>query len=141
MPRRLKANTVEMGFLELYLIYQYGPDLEPTWRPLQGHPLTSLFTVVSEATMAHLLNGYSRPFVQALGLPPAACLRKMPVDCRECGDQQGCQFYDVGACFPTAKKLPNCYRPAGVEAQSVQLGREVVFYWREGVYTVVVKHE
>lgn len=141
MPRRLKVPTAEMGPLELYLIYQYGDAYEPTWKPLQGHPLTSLFTVVPEDTMAHVLKGFSRPFVQALGLPPVGCLRKIPTDYRECAHKAECQFYDPKVCLPTAKKLPNCYQLTGVEAVAAQLGHEVVFYWREGVYIVVVTHE
>lgn len=141
MPRRLKVQTAEMGPLELFLVYQYGADYEPTWKSLQGNPLAALFTVVPQSTMDHALKGFSRPLVQSLGLPPAGCLRKIPNTCRECAHRGDCQFYDVTACLPTAKKLPNCYQPSGVEAESAQLGHEVVFYWREGVYIVVVTHE
>jgi hypothetical protein len=137
----LKVQTAEMGPLDLYLIYQYGAEYEPTWRPLQGNPLTTLFTVVPETTMAHALKGFSRPLVQSLGLPPAGCLRKVPNACRECAHREECQFYDAASCFPAAKKLPNCYQPSGVEPLSAQLGHEVVFYWREGTYIVVVTHE
>lgn len=141
MPRRLKVHTAEMGDLELYLIYQYGADYEATWKPLQGHPLTSLFSVVTEEVMSHVLKGFSRPFVNALGLPPEGCLRKIPITSRECGQREGCTFYNAAACLPTAKKLPNCYQPSGVYAESAQLGSDVVFHWRQNTYIVVVTHE
>lgn len=140
MSRRLKVASAEMGFLELYLIYQYGEEYESDWRALQGHPLTSLFTVVSKETMDHALKGFTRPLVQQLGLPPLGCLHKFPPASRECVHRAECPFYDRTDCLPTAKKLPNCYQPDGVEGEEARrLGHEVVTFWREGVFIVVVR--
>jgi len=140
VSRRLKIASAEMGFLELYLIYQYGADYEADWKPLQGHPLAGLFTSVSKETMDHALKGFTRPFVQQLGLPPLGCLHKIPTGSRECAHVAECPFYDKMACLPTSKKLPNCYQPAGVEGDVArQLGHEVVALWREGVFIVVVR--
>ena len=138
MPRRLKLTTAEMGYLELFLIYQTGPDFEATWKPLQGLGLAACFTVVTKETMDHALHGFTRPFIQQLGLAPAGCLRKIPVENRECAHLKECPFYDRVGCLPTAKKLPNCYQPAGVGDETRQLGAEVVSLWREGVFIVVV---
>lgn len=140
MPRRLRVETAEMGFLELYLIYQYGAVWEPAWEPLAGHPLASVFTVVSKETMDHALHGFSRPLVQQLGLPPQGCLHKLPQAHRVCGLREGCVFYSKTDCHTTSKKLPNCFQPDGVEGDTAQqLGHDVVRLWREGVYIVVVQ--
>ena len=144
MSRRLKLATQEMDFLELYLIYQYGPDFEPDWLSLQSSSLAALFTVVSKETMDQALQGYTRPFVQQLGLPPLGCLHKIPPVYRTCAHKTDCPFYDKSSCFPTAKKLPNCFQPGVDGGVSRQLGYDVVALWREGVFVVVVlenKHE
>jgi len=140
VSRRLKLASSEMGFLELYLIYQYGPDFEPDWLPLQSSPLASLFTVVSKETMNQALQGWTRPLIQQLGLPPLGCLHKIPTAYRTCAHKTDCPFFDKSSCFPTAKKLPNCFQPSGVEDSAArQLGYDVVALWREGVFVIVVQ--
>ena len=138
MSRRLKLATLEMEFLELYLIYQYGAEYEADWLPLQSSPLASLFTVVSKETMDQALQGWTRPFIQQLGLPPLGCLHKIPPAYRTCAHRTDCPFYDKAACFPTAKRLPNCFQPGVEEGVPRQLGYDVVALWREGVFVVVV---
>lgn len=139
MSRRLRLATVELGFLELYLIYRYGERFEADWAPLEAHGISGLFTYVSKDTMDHALRGFTRPLVHGLGLAPVGCLRKLPVANRECEHRVGCQFYDRAGCVVTAKKLPPCFQPAGVEGDVArQLGHDVVALWREGVFIVVV---
>ena len=140
MPRRLKIDTLEMGFLELFLIFNEHGVWEPEWRPLQGDALTALFTVVSKDTMDHALKGWSRPLVSALQLAPDGCLIKLPKDAKRCGARANCPFYDKKTCFPTAKKMPWCFVPDGVEGEErVRLAAEVIKFWREGVYVLVVE--
>ncbi len=142
MSRRLKIATVEMGFLELFLIYQNGPTYEPDWLPLQGTFFDQLFSSVSEATMKHALRGWTRPLMAEMGLPPEGCLRKVPASFRDCVNREGCPFYDKVGCLPTSKKLPTCYQPGGVaDGVARQLAHEAVFLWREGVQILVVTHE
>jgi len=140
VSRRLKLATVEMGLLDLFLVYQYGAAFEPDWASLQGNPLVDTFTVVSKEVMDHALHGFTRPLVQKLGLAPASCLLKIPPANRECEHRVECPFYDRTECTPTSKKLPNCFQPSGVEGDDArQLGYAVVTLWREGVFIVVVQ--
>jgi len=122
----------------MYLIYATGDEWESEWKPLQGTDVGSLFTVITKEVMDHALWGYSKPLVDALGLPPKGALRKMPHPL--CANRIGCTFYEARDCVPTGRNLPHCYKPEGlasIEAQS--LAYEAVSLWREGVYVVVVK--
>lgn len=140
MPRRLKIDSFEMGFLELYLIYDEGGTWEPEWRALQGEEMTTLFTRVPKDTMDHALKGWTRPFITALGLSPEGCLIKLPTTARKCGTRERCSFFDKKLCFPTAKKMPWCFVPDGIEGEErIRLASEVIKFWREGVYVVLVK--
>lgn len=139
MPRRLKIKTSELGDLELYLIYQYGERWEDTWAPAQEVPAMSLLTKVQKAVMDHALLGWSSPLVKALGIPPDGALRKLPVDNRVCERRDPCPFYRPKECVPTATKMPWCFEPSGIEDPNARrLVAELVQFWRQGVYTVVV---
>ncbi len=138
MPRRLKVSTRELGPLELYLVYAKGSEWEPEWKPLQGTEIGDLFTVVTKEVMDHALWGFSRPLVDALGLPPQGALRKMPHP--QCSARVGCPFYEPRDCVPAGKNLPHCYRPEGLTSdESRGLAYEAVRLWREGVYIAVVQ--
>jgi len=131
-----------MGFLELYLIYNVGGVWEEEWRLLQGHAITSLITVVSKDTIEHALLGWTTPLVKGLGLPPNGALHKMPAQARVCTLRATCPFYDNAQCFPTAKRMPWCFEPEGSDSSEVRLlATEVIKYWREGVYVVLVQEE
>ena len=139
MPRQLKLKTLEMGCLELYLIYQYGELWEEEWRPLQGLAITSLLTVVSQEMMDHALKGLTRPFIKSLGIPPEGALRKLPNGI--CDKRVRCPFYHKKECVPLYKNMPMCFEPAGVEdLEARRLAGLLVRMWREGVYLVVVVH-
>ena len=139
MPRRLKLKTPELGDLELYLIYQYGEKWEDTWALAQGLPATSLLTFVDKGVMDHALVGWTSPLVKALGLPPAGCLRKLPIENRVCERRDPCPFYRPKECVPTHTKMPWCFQPEGIEDPNArQLVAELIKFWKEGVYTIVV---
>lgn len=137
MPRRLKLATKELGYLELYLIYENKGEYEPTWKPLQGSSFLGVVTVVSKETMDHALHGYTRPFVQQLGLAPSGCIRKLPTVYQQCGQREQCIFFDDTRCHPVSPKMPNCFEPYGVVPRD--LGHEAIRLWHEGVYIVVVR--
>lgn len=138
MPRRVKLKTLEMGDLELYLIYQTRDTWEPYWRALQGAEITSLLTVVSKETMDHAFAGWSKPLIKALGIPPVGALRKLPHT--ECFLRADCPFYDRGSCTPKAKALRHCFELEGMSDEvSRKLGSELVRLWKEGVYIVLVQ--
>lgn len=139
MPRRLKLKTHEVNDLELFLIYQYGDKYEPAWLALQGDPITTLFTAVSLETMTHALAGWTRPLVRGLGIPPEGALRKLSTSNRVCERRDPCPFYRPKDCIPTAKAMPWCFEPAGIEDLEARiLAAEAVNLWRAQVYIVVV---
>ena len=139
MPRRLKLKTQELGDLELYLIYQYGKTWEDTWEPAQGLSAMSLLTVVGKDVMDHALAGWTSPLVKALGIPPEGALRKLPVENRVCERKDPCPFYRPKECVPLHPKMPWCFDPGGIEDPNARrLLAELVKFWKEGVYTVVV---
>jgi hypothetical protein len=140
VSRRLKLATREMGMIELLLIYQVGDVWEDAWKPLQGTPLGDFLPVVSDEVMNHALHGWTRPLVDALGLPPVGLLRKMPEEHRACEHRERCIFFDSAQCVPAGKKLPDCFQPENLATDVARtLAYEVIRLWREGVYTVAVK--
>lgn len=140
MPRRLKLPTTELGSVELYVIYDYSGTWEDEWKPLQGAEVTALFTVVSKDVFDHALHGWTRPFVDALGLAPVGALRKLPAAAKQCALRERCPFYDRKKCVPSSPKLPWCFEPDGIDDQEKRrLAAEVIGFWRQGVYVVVVQ--
>ena len=138
MPRRLKAKTQEMGDLELYLIYQEGEHWEKQWRPLQGEPITSLLMVVTKEDMDHLLYGWSKPFMQKIGIPPEGALRKLPSSL--CYQRVPCPFHDRRYCTSKSKEIRICFEPDTIEdLEKRKLAADLVRLWKEGVYIVVVQ--
>lgn len=139
MPRRLKLVTVEVGKLELFLIYSSNSVWEPEWRPMQGHPIASLFTMTSKEVVDHALRGWTAPLTKALGIPPLGALRKLPVAAKGCMDRQKCPHYDQKDCNPAAKDMPWCFVPGGITDEVRQLASDVIQMWREGVYILLVE--
>jgi len=140
MPRRLKVATRERGPMEMYLIYAPGGVWEEEWRPLQGTGVGALFTMLTKEAMDHALWGYSRPLIDALGIPPEGALRRMPSP--QCSLRVGCILYEARDCIPTGHNLPHCYVPEGLASdESRALAYEAVRLWREGVYIAVVQEE
>ena len=140
MARRLKLLPVEMGkrALELQLVYVRGGEYEPSWKPLQGHPITSLFTAVPRDVMDSALVGWTRPLVTALGIPPQGALRKLPIETRQCMHQPKCSLYIPRDCKPDAKAMPWCYEPGGLPEEARQIASEAIRLWRDGVYIILV---
>lgn len=133
----MKVKTKEMGFLDLFLIYDYGGTWESEWRSLQGHEVARLFGTVGHDDIEHAILGWSKPLVTALGPTPAGCLIKLPS--RECAHRGTCPMYIEANCVSTAKKMPVCYDPDGIASSIWTLVAEAIRLWREGVYVVVVQ--
>lgn len=141
MPRRLKLKTIELGDVELFLIYQYGEKWESEWLAVQGAEFTKLFTVVTEEVMTHALKGWTRPLIKTLGIEPEGAIRRLPVADRVCWKRDPCPFYRPKECVPTFKKMPWCFEPGGIENPDARtLAGEAVQLWRQGVYILVVVH-
>lgn len=140
MPRQLKLKTLELGDLELYLIYQYGEVWEDAWVAAQGLPIAELFTTVHFETMNHALRGWTSPLVKALGLSPAGALRKLPLKDRTCYKKTICPLYTKD-CQPQSLKMPWCFEPGSVvDITARRLGAEAIRLWKLGVYLIVVTH-
>lgn len=140
MPRRLRVKTLEKGLLEVYVVTE-SPEgrWELGWENLRTTFFGKLLPRVPRSAFNHVLNGFSQPFVDALGLPPAGALQKMTNP--GCAKQSGCSLYDKGRCYLRSAKLPWCYEPAGFDdlgAATRRIASELVFLWKEGVHVVAV---
>jgi hypothetical protein len=133
MPRRLKVQTREMGVVEVYLLRSD----EPEWEALAETAASDLVSRMPRSTLEHALHGWSRPFVDALGLPPEGAIRKLPSRHHLCALRKRCAAWHNALCRPTAKKMPICFEPDGLP----NLAAEVVRLWREGVYVVVTQED
>jgi len=131
MPRDLNVQTREMGVVKVWLL---RPD-EPEWTVLAGTSLADLITVMPRSALEHALHGWSRPFVDALGLPPQGALRKLPL--QECNLRRTCASWRNASCRSSAKDMPICFEPEGLPSSA----SEVVRLWREGVYVVVTQED
>ena len=139
MPRKLLLKTVELGDLDLYLIYQYDLDWEEDWKPLQDQSITSLLTVIDQETWDHALKGWTSPLIKTLGLPPSGALRKVESKCYR---RKLCPFHSKKTCFPTATKMPWCFEPDSIEDPAArQLASNLVRLWREQVHILVITHK
>jgi hypothetical protein len=142
MPRRLTIKTNEKGDLPLYLIYADGTGhWEQEWASAQDLELSSLLTTVPKETMDHALAGWTKPLVDALGIPPEGALRKLPVANRVCGVRKRCPYYEPNKCVPLHQKMPWCFEPDGLKSdESRHFAARLIQLWREKVYVVVVTH-
>lgn len=141
MSRRLKLSTRELGDLELLLIYQYGTTWEKEWASLQGLPLASHFTIVSDETMNHALRGWTSPLVKALGLSPELTIRRLNPQESKCWKNVTCPFFNRKECLPSHPKMPWCFEPSSIEDLDARtLAAEAIKLWRQGVYILVVTH-
>jgi len=140
MPRRVRLPTAEKGTLEVLVVRSKGGTWEGDWEALKGTPVGRSFSVVKQADFDHVLNGLSKPFVDALGLPPEGALRKLPT--KQCARRDRCTLHDGKRCVTDSKKgLPWCFELAGLDLPpaAMTLATEVLFGWRSGVYVVVVE--
>lgn len=140
MPRRLKVPTREKGRLEVYAITEAGDGTwEASWDDLRTTLLGELISRVPRSAYDHLLNGYSAPFINALGISPEGALQKLPSTV--CDKQRECTLYQKRTCWVGSGKLPWCYEPAGLPELSAAAKRtasDLVFLWREQVYVIAV---
>lgn len=140
MARKIKLPTREMGELEMLLIRERAGQWEPDWEPLRGTVFGDQFSVVSKEVMDQGLERWSKPIVDALGIPPSGALKKIPPVSRECFLRRTCPLYDPKRCFPEARNMPWCFEPDGVADPLVRHTATRAFeFWRERVYLVVVK--
>jgi len=138
MSRRVKVTTQEKGVLEILIVWSDKGIWEAEWEPLRETPWADLMTIVKPEVMEHALKGWSKPLVTALGLPPEGALRKIPVVGRQCGLRKDCALHEAGKCQPTAKELPWCYEPDGLESGPLRAAvSRLIQTWHEGVYVVV----
>ena len=133
MPRRLSLPTVEMGRLELYLIYSVDGVWEEEWRALQTAGMD--ITEISKEDMDHALHGWTRPLVDNIGPPPNGLMRRLVS--KECALKEGCPFYRKTDCTALSKKMPWCFEPVGYFPGN--LSGEIIKLWREGVYVLIVR--
>lgn len=140
MPRRLKVRTHEKGVVEIFAFTEsHDGSWEGGWEGLRNTLLGRLISRVPRSSFGHLLNGYSGPFVSALGIPPAGALLKLPSPL--CDKQNRCSLYQKRICWVGSRKLPWCYEPHridGLEPAAKPIAGEVVFLWKQEVYVVAI---
>lgn len=139
--RQVKVGLRERGGdAQLLLVSSRQGQWEEPWDQLRGTAPGRLLSVVSRADVEHALHGFSRPLSAALGLPPEGCLVKLPKTARRCHRERTCPLYEPRHCHLQSSKLPLSFEPAGFEDERLrhQIG-ELVRWWREGVYVVVVE--
>lgn len=137
----MKLVSHEMGgFVEVLTVNQNEDGTwEAPWEPLRGTVFADQFTTTTKEVIDHALHGLSRPLTDALGIPPAGALRKLPKAARECFQRQGCVFYEPKKCLIGAKHRPWCFEPDEIADEDVRkAATKAIEAWEQGVYVVVV---
>jgi hypothetical protein len=141
MSRSIKLITREKGELHLLLLTGW----EGEWAILRGTVYGDLLSVISRDVVDHALHGWSRPLVDALGIPPDGALRKVPVAARWCWLKhkrpphlRSCPLQGP-ECHHVAKKMPWCFEPTEADDSIRRMAAKAIEQWREGVYVVVVE--
>ncbi len=138
MSRKIKFITKELGDVHLLAIWERGGQWEPEWEPLRGTRMGDQFTQIRQAVLDQALIKHLRPLVEALGIPPAGALRKLPLEQRACYQRNTCALFGK-ECHPFSPKMPWCFEPEGVADEKVRKATALAIEcWREGVYLVVV---
>lgn len=131
--------TLEMGEIKVLAVFEKGGFWEPEWDPLRESRIGAQFTVLDNSILSHALNGWSKPLVDALGIPPVGALKKLPLAAKQCRRRQVCPLYDPKQCFPEAAKMPWCYEPDGTSSEPfVRAAARAIEEWRQGVYVLIV---
>lgn len=135
MSRRLNLPEAPA----LFTISETGGVWEKDWEVLRGSHVASLFSRTTRRVVDEAVRGHVQPLLQALSISPEGALRKLPS--RECQHRKVCSFFKPSACRLLAPKLPWCFVPAnlGLEESAQDKVSEVVSYWRDQVYVVVVE--
>jgi hypothetical protein len=140
MSRQVRLPTLEMGDLQVLLVFTVGNEWEPEWEPLRGTIFGDQFSVIPKEAVDHAFHRLSKPMTKALGIQPRGALRKIPLESRMCFRRNKCPMFDRKQCFPEARNMPWCFEPDGVEPESVrQLATQAIELWRRGIYIVVVQ--
>lgn len=138
----MKLPTLERGEIVVLAIDERNGTWESDWEPLRRTVFGDQLTIISRQTLDHALHGYSRPLSNALGIPPAGALLKIPEASRQCYVRRKCPFYDVRACRSDARKMPWCFEPDAFEDEEVRrAATQAIERWREGVYVLVVTND
>lgn len=138
MPRNVKIKTAEIGIIEALVIRQEKGVWESDWESLRLTPAGVLIPVMPRGHLEHALLGWSRPFVQALGIPPAGALRKLRLqETRLCQNRNRCASHSTEDCVIDSKGLPWCFEPEGLPL----IARELVSLWRASVFVLVTIEE
>lgn len=136
----MKVKTREKGTLELYAVTE-SPEgrWEIGWENLRATLLGKLITRMPRSAFNHVLNGFSQPFVAALGLPPDGALKKLARP--GCAKQDLCPLHDPRTCSVRSNKLPWCFEPEELSEfgePTRRIAAELIFLWKEGVYVIAV---
>jgi len=124
-----------MGEITLFIIWA-SEDGWGTWDAVRTTSFAPLLSVIPQSVMDHALRGWTKPLVDALGLPPEGSLRKMPASAKQCEQRQKCIFFEKHKCHPFSKLMPWCYEPADVGG--APFTADILSHWRKGVYVIVV---
>lgn len=135
MPRQLTLATAEMGDISLFIIWADEAGWGD-WDAVRTSLFAPLLSVIPKTVMDHALRGWTKPLVDALGLPPQGALRKMPPSAKQCEQRHKCIFFEKNRCHPFTKKMPWCYEPDGVGG--APFTADIISHWRKGVYVIVV---
>ena len=130
-PREYDIPTETQGTISLSVSH---PTPEAPWgifEPLRGTVWAIGIREVAGDVFSHALHGYTLPLSRALGRPPLANAKRIPLEKSLCTLHGVCAFYDKRTCRPS-EDTPDCYE--GV----LEVVSWVVRAWSAGRHTVVV---
>ena len=108
--------------------------------PLREAPdFAALIPIVDGEAFSDALHGRMRPLMDQIGPEPKNQLARIRAPFNECARATSCFMFDIRRCYPTRKKLPECWSPKGGEGLVQRALAIVTLTWAEGRYVVVVE--
>lgn len=122
------------------LILRPYPKPEETWgdlAPLKGTAFEGLIPIVSGTNLSHALHGLATPLMREIGPDPRGLLRMVPREHRACREARSCLMVSRH-CTP-GPKLPDCFRPVGIDVEALPAAATVLSAWAEGRHVLIVE--
>ena len=116
---------------------------EKDWEPLHisdEQSTVDLISRISWLTYQELLHGFTKPFLQEVGLGPEACIIKLDANIKPCYYRGSCPSHDPKLCDAT-RDYPLCYEASVANPEVRPLITRLIDLWKMGFYVILVEPE
>ena len=140
MARYIEVEDPSWGRKSLFVIFEDEEGWEDPWEGFRQSEQTAhyaaMFSQVTRNSYEAALYKAPLHLIRELRLPPEISLTKVrPAICYE---SERCSMYEKKTCRAAVKIRPICFVPDVEDAILRNLMHEVISYWTQGTYIIVV---